>query len=75
MRTRSIEKYMKDERFLKLLREMVVFYCVSNHVNYQQGLLEVAVPFVLIKSSRCKPRLCYGYFCTFMNRYLSLPNL
>lgn len=40
-RTRSNEAFFQKESTKRNLRYLTTFYCKSNNVNYQQGLLEV----------------------------------
>jgi hypothetical protein len=38
-------------------------------VNYQQGLLEVVIPFALLKRKDFETRKCYAYFNSFMKKH------
>ena len=40
-RTRSEMPLLRKEAVQKCLRDLAAFYCYSNNVPYQQGLLEV----------------------------------
>ena len=51
------------------MKRMTTFYCISNQVHYQQGLLEVVIPFALLKRSDFPTRKCYAYFNAFMRKY------
>jgi hypothetical protein len=50
------------------LEEVATFYCKSNGINYQQGMLEVVIPFVLFHSKDFELRKCYAYFNSFMRK-------
>lgn len=42
---------------------------MHNRVQYQQGLLEVVIPFGLLRSKDFETRKCYAYLNAFMRRY------
>ena len=52
-----------------LLKRITTFYCMSNKVHYQQGLLEVVIPFALLHRKDFETRKCYAYFNSFMRKY------
>jgi hypothetical protein len=52
-----------------LLKRITTFYCMSNKVHYQQGLLEVVIPFALLHRPDFETRKCYAYFNAFMRGY------
>jgi hypothetical protein len=52
-----------------LLKRIVTFYCIQNRINYQQGLLEVLIPFALLHRKDFETRKCYAYFNSFMRKY------
>ena len=52
-----------------LLKRITTFYCMSNQVHYQQGLLEVVVPFALLHRRDFPTRKVYAYFNAFMRKY------
>ena len=72
-RTRADLPLMKDPRVQKMLRDIAAFYCVSNNVEYQQGLLEIVAPFLLFKTKDFHTADCYAYFNSFMRKYF--PNI
>lgn len=47
-RTRSNEEYFTKKSTRQLLKRITTFYCISNKIHYQQGLLEVVIPFALL---------------------------
>lgn len=68
IRTRTTQEYFRKESTRKLLKRIATFYCIQNKVNYQQGLLEVVIPFALLKSKHIETRKCYAYFNSFMKK-------
>lgn len=68
-RTRSTEPYFRKESTRRLLKRITTFYCIQNRVNYQQGLLEVVIPFALLKRKDFETRKCYAYFNSFMKKH------
>ncbi|EAR97282.2 rab-GTPase-TBC domain protein (macronuclear) [Tetrahymena thermophila SB210] len=68
-RTRNSEEYFKKEKTQQNLQLIATFYCISNQVNYQQGMLDIIAPFLLLRSPTFKLPKCYAYFNAFMNKY------
>ena len=69
-RTRSSDERIQKQSVQKCLRRIATFFCLQNNYNYQQGLLEVALPFALLHSKRCKTSKCYAYFNLFMKKHV-----
>jgi len=44
-RTRPEDPYFQKASNITALKEIACFYCSSNNINYQQGLLEVRQEF------------------------------
>ena len=65
-RTRTEIPVMNKESVRKSLRDVAAFYCISNGVDYQQGLLELIAPFLLLKSKHFRTADCFAYFNSFM---------
>ncbi|KAL4449305.1 hypothetical protein ABPG74_015687 [Tetrahymena malaccensis] len=68
-RTRNQEEYFKKEKTQQNLQLIATFYCINNQVNYQQGMLDIIAPFLLLRSPTFKLPKCYAYFNAFMNKY------
>ena len=73
IRTRTDLAEMRDPSVQKALREVAAFYCLSNNVEYQQGLLELIAPFLLSKKKDFNTEECYAYFNAFMRKHF--PNI
>jgi hypothetical protein len=69
IRTRKKEPFFNLPETSRALELMVTFYCIREQIDYQQGLPEVAVPFLLLRSKDFHLHDCYGYFSSFMRRY------
>ena len=67
-RTRSNEPYFQKSSTRMLLKRITTFYCINNKVHYQQGLLEVVIPFALLRRNDFETRKCYAYFNAFMRK-------
>lgn len=63
------EEYFKKGTTMTLLKRITTFYCVQNRVQYQQGLLEVVIPFALLRRKDFETRKCYAYFNAFMRKF------
>jgi len=60
-RTRANEEFFKKESTRRNLRSLTTFYCKSNNVNYQQGLLEVCF---IIYINFCEGNsLLFHFYC------------
>ncbi|KAL4498618.1 hypothetical protein ABPG72_019736 [Tetrahymena utriculariae] len=68
-RTRNSEEYFKKEKTQQNLQLIATFYCINNQVNYQQGMLDIIAPFLLLRSPTFKLPKCYAYFNAFMNKF------
>ncbi|CAD8194687.1 unnamed protein product [Paramecium octaurelia] len=68
-RTRNDDPYFKKESTQRYLMLLATFYCQQNSVNYQQGMLEVVAPFLVMKNRDFPIQKCYAYFNSFMNKY------
>ncbi|KAM3136563.1 hypothetical protein pb186bvf_011366 [Paramecium bursaria] len=68
-RTRNDDPYFKKETTQKNLQLLATFYCQQNSVDYQQGMLEIVVPFLLLKNKEFPLSKCYAYYNSFMNLY------
>jgi len=72
-RTRPEDPYFQKASNITALKEIACFYCSSNNINYQQGLLEIIVPFLKLRSATFRTKHCYAYFASFMRNYF--PNI
>ncbi|KRX01778.1 Rab-GTPase-TBC domain [Pseudocohnilembus persalinus] len=68
-RTRNEDPFFKKEKTQKKLQLIATFYCKQNYVNYQQGMLELVIPFLLLERKDFKLSKCYAYFSSFMNNF------
>ncbi|CAD8117265.1 unnamed protein product [Paramecium sonneborni] len=68
-RTRNDDPYFKKESTQRNLMLLATFYCQQNSVNYQQGMLEIVAPFLVMKNKDFPIYKCYAYFNSFMNTY------
>eukprot|EP01017_Pseudomicrothorax_dubius_P030400 TRINITY_DN3793_c0_g3_i4.p1 TRINITY_DN3793_c0_g3~~TRINITY_DN3793_c0_g3_i4.p1 ORF type:complete len:442 (+),score=79.22 TRINITY_DN3793_c0_g3_i4:167-1492(+) len=68
-RTRADEPFMHRPQTLENLKLLCCFYCIQNNLRYQQGLLELIVPFLLLKNNDFPLEKCYAYFNAFMTKF------
>eukprot|EP00825_Cyclidium_porcatum_P040850 TRINITY_DN5255_c0_g1_i8.p1 TRINITY_DN5255_c0_g1~~TRINITY_DN5255_c0_g1_i8.p1 ORF type:complete len:490 (+),score=105.03 TRINITY_DN5255_c0_g1_i8:168-1637(+) len=68
-RTRQKEPHFRKPKIQNKMQLIATFYCKSKFVNYQQGMLELVVPFLLLQNKDFKLSKCYAYFSAFMDKY------
>ena len=71
-RIRKDVDYLQVQKTLEELELLVVFFCMQNKLDYQQGMLDLAIPFIMLRTQAIRLSTCYGLFNGFMEKNKNL---
>jgi hypothetical protein len=71
-RIRTESEYLHQETPKKELTLLITFFCLQNKISYQQGMLDLCVPFLLLRIQEVRLSKCYALFSAFMRKNKNL---
>ena len=71
-RIRSDIDHIQNKKTKNELIYIVHFFCIHNNIDYQQGMLDLAIPFIMLRIKKFKISFCYALFNGFMKKNKNL---